>query len=257
VSNDPIPHPELALPSVVTLAPPTSTLQLDLGCGQNVVPGFEGVDVPGIRDYLASEIVNLRNKHDRTPDEAKRLAELEITKDAIKYEVNLARFPWPWADSSVVELHASHFIEHLPMIFVDEVGNEVPFGTPGARELLFAFFDECYRVLVPGGQMKVCVPSARSNRGYQDPTHRRFFVGESFMYLWEPWRKANKLDHYNVKCNFEWSVDPGIFTHKDQLHHLQVRVDEVRNMIIDERWNIVADFHAKLRSLKPGPGPAS
>ena len=114
----------------VVLAPQKER-RLDLACGQSCREGFEGVD---------------------------------MFADA-KHRVNLMRFPWPWADSSIDELHCSHFVEHIPMVYVSPEGEyrDVPAST-GDRDLFFAFFDECWRILKPGGLMTVIVPALRSNR---------------------------------------------------------------------------------------------
>ena len=80
------------------------------------------------------------------------------------YRVDLFSFPFPWADNEVDELHCSHFVEHLPAT-----------TTPDGRDYLLAFFDECWRILRPGGTMTVIVPNARSNRAFQDPPYRRWW----------------------------------------------------------------------------------
>lgn len=54
-------------------------LQLDLGCGPNPKPGYEGVDSI---DFGQPHKVDLRK-------------------------------PWPWKDGSVNSAHCSHFLEHL------------------------------------------------------------------------------------------------------------------------------------------------
>jgi len=60
---------------------PAPLLKLDLGSGDRVREGFEGVD-----------IVQLPN---------------------VKHVVDLRKTPWPWKDESVGEAHTSHFMEHL------------------------------------------------------------------------------------------------------------------------------------------------
>lgn len=204
----------------VKLVQPRSTVKLDLACGQSPREGYEGVDLPGV--------------------------------PGVKHELNLMKFPWPWADSSISEVYCSHFIEHIPMQHVDDAGNYVPEGTPGAKDLFFRFFDEIFRILEPGGWIEIIAPNARSNRGYQDPTHRRFIVAETFLYLNKPWRDLNKLDHYNVLANFgvesPSAINPGIWDH--YVAKLKPRTDEVKQEILNERWNVIADWHAKLQSLK-------
>ncbi len=207
-------------------------VKLDLACGQIPKEGFEGVDL-----YAPNA----------------------------KHKVDLWKFPYPWADNSVDELYCSHFIEHLPARSVEERDL-----LPGAikeefldKDFLFAFFDECYRILkplpaqpppptpalgqpvipgplVPGGIMTVVVPSGRSDRGFQDPTHRRYIVAETFMYLSREWRELNKLDHYRVNCDFGLNVVP-IVNSELTLHHQLAQQQRFQR-----DWNVVVDWHAHL-----------
>jgi predicted SAM-dependent methyltransferase len=118
-------------------------VRLNLACGQVPRDGFEGVDL----------------------------------WSGATHQMDLLKFPWKWASSSVDELYSAHFVEHIPMEL-----------TPSGQDLFLAFFDECWRILKNGGVMTVVCPNARSNRAFQDPTHRRFIVGETFMYLSDEWR---------------------------------------------------------------------
>ncbi len=211
-----------AAPPVV-IAPPDVTRKLDLACGQTPREGFEGVDIwPGA-----------------------------------KHVVDLTRYPWtchctecqgkPFADSSVAELHCSHYIEHIDMLMVDKTGAPVWPGDPQraeAKDALFAFFDEAFRILVPGGWFDVIVPSGRSDRGFQDPTHRRFIVESTFAYLFKPWRDGNKLDHYNVLCNFGGIVNKSVPAETNMLH------PEAQVRHFTHYWNAVFDWHVRLQSLK-------
>src|SRR6185295_223721 len=187
---------EGALPS---LARPPVTRRLDLACGQNVREGFEGVDIwPGAQ-----------------------------------HVVDLQRYPWPFEDESVLELNTSHYIEHIPMEMVmsgracgkcgglgallgalhqipipSDVQGAIPCpdcrgsGGLAKKDALFAFFDECWRILAPDGWLFVTVPAHRNDRAFQDPTHRRFITAQTFLYMNEDWRRTNRLDHYNAVCNF-------------------------------------------------------
>lgn len=56
-------------------------LQLDLGCGENCQPGYEGVDL-----YAPSA----------------------------KHKVDLFKFPYPWKSNTVDGIFCSHFLEHIP-----------------------------------------------------------------------------------------------------------------------------------------------
>lgn len=196
-------------PQPVVIAPPRVELRLDLACGQTPREGFDGVDL--------------------------------LAPDA-KHRVDLMRFPWPWADGSVRELHCSHFVEHLPMREVKHAGRR--------KDQLFAFFDECYRILEPGGDMTVVVPALKSVRAFMDPTHRRFIPQETFLYLNAAWRALNKLDHYAVDCDF-------VVTNVMPTTQLEetLRTPEVQAKRFRECWDVAADFVATLK--KPLAGGAA
>lgn len=57
----------------------TPDLRLNLGCGDQLLPGFVNVDNCG------------------TPD----------------LHLDLSRFPWPWETDSVGEVYCAHFLEHV------------------------------------------------------------------------------------------------------------------------------------------------
>lgn len=208
----------------LALAGSSMELKLDLGCGQNVREGFEGVDLYG---------------------------------EKAKHKVDLFKFPWPFKDESVDELHASHFLEHIPAREVEGRDLLMPSGKrpetsadfPGVHylgaDMLFAFMDECYRILKPNGYMQIIVPSGRSARAFQDPTHRRFFMQETFIYFAEPWRVANGLDHYRVKANFHPEIGHSMPT-EESLQSAEAQAYRALHY-----WNTTVDWIAKLRKLPP------
>ncbi len=142
---------------------------------------------------------------------------------------DLFTFPYPFEDGSVDEIYCSHFIEHIPMEYVTINGKP--------KDMLFAFWDECYRILKPAGKMHLVFPNCTSIRAFQDPTHRRFIPETTAYYLNKGWRQINKLDHYNAECDFDVNVghaDSGTLTGRNEdykrfakLHH----------------WNVVDDLH--------------
>lgn len=185
-------------------------IRLDLAGGENPADGFECVDL-----YAPNA----------------------------KHRVNLFTFPWPWEDSSVDEIHCAHFIEHIPMVFVDKNQPTFPpshFGGEGQVDLWCAFFDECWRILKPGAKMTVFTPHVQSVRAFQDPTHRRFHSEANFLYLDKKWRKANQLSHYLGDCDFE--------IHVDRLGPMEenFRHPEAQNLRNIHYWNAVYDLKATL-----------
>lgn len=139
-------------------------LKLDFGCGPHPREGFEGVDA---LDFGQPHKVDL--------------AQYFQLKDGTSGFV-----AWPWADNSVEEAHASHFIEHL---------------TAPQR---IHFVNELYRVLVPGGKCQIIVPHWASCRAYGDLTHQWPPVSDFwFYYLSREWRKNNAPHNDGYTCDFE------------------------------------------------------
>jgi hypothetical protein len=135
-------------------------IKLDLGCGNNPKEGFIGVDL--------------------------------IKFDKVDKVVDLTEGPWPWKDESVLEVNASHFVEHL------------------TSEERILFCNELYRILVPAGKASIITPHWASCRAYGDPTHVWPPVSEFwFYYLNRDWR-ATQAPHTDIKhkkngynCHFD------------------------------------------------------
>lgn len=142
-------------------------LKLDFGCGPNKREGFQGVD--SIAFVGVDHVVNLVERHKDPATEALGGGYGDPAfKGALK--------PWPWADNSVAEAHASHFVEHLT-----------------AFERVH-FCNELFRVLVPGGTCQVIIPHWASCRAYGDPTHQWPPVSEFwFYYLSREWRLGDPV----------------------------------------------------------------
>lgn len=189
-------------------------IRLDLACGQSPREGFEGVDLlaPAAR------------------------------------KVDLCRFPWPFESDSVDEIHCSHFIEHIPCREIEARDLVDPNPQTIERwvgvDMFFGFFDEVWRILKHEGKARIICPALRSNRAFQDPTHRRFVAAETFTYLHAPWREANKLDHYRVRCNFA-----GVCNHTLPAE-LTLLSQEAQQQRFHERWNQIHDWIADLVAIK-------
>src|SRR5262249_54797904 len=103
-------------------------VKLNLGSGQYVLRGFTNVDVVAAQGVEVADL----NK------------------------------PWPWGDSSVDYVRASHIIEHLP-------------------DKIFTM-NELWRVLKPGAKADIAVPTTEGPGAWQDPTHVSFWNRRSFLY---------------------------------------------------------------------------
>jgi hypothetical protein len=99
-------------------------LKLNIGCGQRKLLGYVNVDnEPGV-----------------DPD----------------FLLDVSRETWPWGDSTVEAVEASHVMEHI---------------APG--EPFFHFMRELYRVCQPGAEVEVTLPHPSHDLFLNDPTHRQ------------------------------------------------------------------------------------
>lgn len=100
---------------------------------------------------------------------------------------DLTKVPYPFESESVDEIHSAHFFEHLD----------------GTQRI--AFMEECWRILKMNARLDIITPYWTSVRASQDPTHKWPPISEmSYMYFNKEWRDLNKLQHYGIKCNFEF-----------------------------------------------------
>lgn len=79
--------------------------------------------------------------------------------------VDLENGSLPFPDNSVEEIRAEQVFEHI--------SNFLP------------LMNEIHRILIPGGRLRGHVPLAGTLQSFQDPTHVRFFVPDTFAY----WQK--------------------------------------------------------------------
>ncbi len=147
-----------------------------------------------------------------------------VNVDAV---VDLEQFPWPIESNSAEDIVCSHYVEHTPD--------------------LIAFMDEVYRILKPGGKIKIIAPYYTSIRCWQDPTHKRAISDATFLYYNKGWREVNKLDHYKIKCNFDFTYG------YDMNSQWASRSDEARNFAITHYWNVVNDIHVVLTKIAEEP----
>ena len=130
-------------------------------------------------------------------------------------------YPWPFEDNSVDECFCSHYVEH-----VDD---------------LMKFFNECYRIMKPEAQMMIISPYYSSVRAMQDPTHKNFISEASFIYYNKDWRVQNKLDHYPITCDFD-------FTYGYAFNPAwQNRSEDARNFALVHYINVVSDIQVVMK----------
>lgn len=133
---------------------------------------------------------------------------------------DLEKFPWPFPDNSVDEIVCNHYIEHT--------------------KDLIAFMNELYRIMVPGGSALIRAPYYNSMRAWQDPTHTRAISEATFLYYNKGWREANKLDHYPITCDFDYSYG------YDFTPDWAMRSEEAKAFAVRHYTNVVMDIQAVL-----------
>lgn len=160
---------------------------------------------------------------------------VDITKKGTKADIefNLLTFPWRFAkDNSVSEVFSSHWLEHIP-------------HGDGYHDPMFEVMDEIFRILKPGGIARFVTPYYTSVRAFQDPTHLRMITEPTFMYFTKVWRKANKLEHYPVKCDFEIvKIDHSVS------EEFTGRAQDAVAFQAAHSWNVVSDIMVTLRKPK-------
>jgi hypothetical protein len=146
-----------------------------------------------------------------------------VQRDGVDIVYDLFTFPWPLKDNSVGEAHCSHFFEHVPGM------------------LRGKFMDELYRVMVDGAQATFITPYYSSMRAVQDFTHQWPPISEtSYLYFNKGWRDANKLDHYPVKCDFDFTYGYAMDQETAQKNQ------EVQRFAVKHYCNAVMDLQITL-----------
>lgn len=154
----------------------------------------------------------------------------KVRTDATDIVLDLEEYPWSIPDNCVDELVCSHFVEHV-------------------RDLV-SFMDEIYRIMKSPyvnkdgekvtSKVTIVCPYYSSMRAMQDPFHMRPISEASFLYYNKDWRDANKLDHYGIVSNFDFSYGYQV------VPEWANRSQEARDFAIKHYINIITDIFITL-----------
>lgn len=123
-------------------------VRLNLGCGYRHLPGYTNIDNrPEVEPDCVCDVLN----------------------------------GLPCEDSSVDEVRAVDFLEHIP------IGKTV------------GVIEEIYRVLKPGGVFNSLTPSTDGRGAFQDPTHVSFWNINSWLYYTDDLHRAL----YGIRAKFD------------------------------------------------------
>jgi hypothetical protein len=196
--------------------------KLNLACGQRKEEGYFGIDVkPG---------------------------------DNVDAVVDLEVFPWPIESESAEDIICSHYVEHTEMNTLpkdmlraslestswEEYQKKCELLKDKPTDGLIKFMEEVYRILKPGGKIKIIAPYYSSMRCWQDPTHRRAICEATFLYFNKKWREDNKLDHYGINGDMDFVYG------YDIPNEIATRSEEYRTTAIRQYINSVNDIHVTL-----------
>jgi len=203
-------------------------VRLNLGCGRVILPNDEG--------WLNIDSQPL---------------------DGVDQVVNLFEFPWPIAENSADYIIASHLIEHIPHqvrirgTWVEE-GYDHHLGTawmqmydtgPHPLDGFFAFFAEAWRVLKPNGVITCIAPYGATDMAFQDPTHTRYIVPETFTYLMP---SVDSPYDYGLPFRYEFARNLRVFP----VMTLKDLGEEIIAHHMAHSWNAGHSIRADLRALK-------
>lgn len=94
---------------------------------------------------------------------------------------DLNETPWPWTDGEFAEIRADDIVEHIDSVV--------------------EFVEECHRVLVKGGVLKIRTPSYDHISSWTDPTHKWHLAPASFDYF-DPSTPYGKQFYYYSIAQF-------------------------------------------------------
>lgn len=113
-----------------------------------------------------------------------------------------------------------------------------------------SFMDEIHRIMKSPyvnkegekvtSKVTIVAPYYSSMRAMQDPFHIRPISEASMLYYNKDWRDANKLSHYGIKSNFDFSYGYSIspeWTNRSQ---------EARDFAIKYYINVITDIYFTL-----------
>lgn len=161
------------------------SLRLNLGCGRAHLPTTPDNPFTAHQGYALDRLIPSAYAADA--------GWVNVDREdlpGVHEVVDLFCYPWvrqrngnPWNDNSVDEIFCSHIVEHIP--------HGATLGPIAGKDLRhaaeldgwYAFFQEAWRILKPGGRIVIVAPYAWSGAGITDPTHHRMVMPESWSYF--------------------------------------------------------------------------
>lgn len=163
--------------------------------------------------------------------------------------VDIFQYPWHWDANTVDAVYASHIIEHIPhepkMNPLVEVNSVMRARWQEIEDYdgWYCFFGELWRVCKPNARIQIVAPFGFTYGAFQDPTHTRFLVPQSFAYLTAEMVGGEDFD-YNIPCLYR--VDSCQF---DMPKDYQGGMDKFGEDL-PHTWNLTRNMYVELTVLK-------
>ena len=138
---------------------------------------------------------------------------------------NLEEYPWPFEDDRFDEVLMHDIIEHLP----DTIKT----------------MEECFRILKPGGLLKIRVVPYNHYYAYSDPTHVKFFTDLTWKFFTGEWRS------YYTPIRFEMVSLTHTF---DTMARALFRSERLMRFLSRYLWNIIDGMYVILRKPEDAKG---
>jgi hypothetical protein len=152
---------------------------------------------------------------------------VDHTKDAdIRFD--LLKFPWSLENEVVAEVISVGYFCFIP------------------AKSRSQFMDEMYRVMQPAAKANIIVPYWSSMRAVQDYLYEwPPWCETSFLFFDKQWRKANRLEWRDLKCDFE--LGPYGYTADAETSN---RNDDARQFWVKHYINSASDLNMTLTKRK-------
>ncbi len=155
----------------------------------------------------------------------------KVKTDATDIVYDFEQVPWDFiSDNCVDELTCSHYVEHVRDLpkFMDEIYRimKSPYVNKDGEKIM--------------SKVTIVCPYYSSMRSMQDPFHIRPICEASFLYYNKDWRDTNKLSHYEIKSNFDFSY--GYSLAPEWVNRSQ----EARDFAIRHYNNVITDIFVTL-----------
>jgi SAM-dependent methyltransferase len=75
-------------------------------------------------------------------------------------------------------------------------------------DTIIPLMNDCYDALKPGGLLEISTPKGGTDPFWQDPTHKKGYVKESFLYFCKDSPFSNEQKEYGITARFvlEWEL---------------------------------------------------